>query len=371
MMKNIKANMQKISRNALTFIQKTHWVHFVLLGLVFVILNILRKYGLVQTSMMSNMANLIIMSIATLGFLILLGYGGLASLGTSIFIFLGAAFARFFTQTVGLDFITSFLLVILIGVLVGSLIGFISLRISGMYLAIITLAIAEALAALFNLSFFTSFSGGSAAIKLQPIQQFLGIFKLDKINMFYIIIVVFVLILIITQNLTKSPAGRAMLAMKNSESAAQTMGVNLLKYRLFSFIISTIFAMIAGYLLIFYQTNVQLIDFNLNMSLEILAAVVIGGTGSIWGIFGGTFLIFTLKNILNQNVDFFRLRPNLLLLFNGVLMIVVVLFYPGGLSQLVKTAKYKIKAWYTEFVKKRKAKKLLTTTEEAKQDEVI
>jgi len=73
---------------------------------------------------------------------------------------------------------------------------------------------------------------------------------------------------------------------------------------------------------------------SLGLSLSILAAVIVGGSKSIWGVFAGTFVIFGVDSLILQNIPFFNKYPGSSMLFNGILIIVIVMFYPGGLSRL-------------------------------------
>ncbi|MDY0214451.1 MAG: branched-chain amino acid ABC transporter permease [Bacilli bacterium] len=333
------------------FVKKNAYAHFIAFGLLLVIVNLLR--GIVFNNFFVNTIGLfLIFSIAVLGFYVLLGYGGLASLGTSSFIGLGAFLARYFVHIWNLPFIIALVLVVIIGIILGVAVGFISLRIEGMYLAIITLVIGELLVAAFRLSALFPLTGNFEGVSIPRKSILFGAIPLTTENMFLVVVVFFVAIMALVYNLTKSPVGRAMLSMKNSESAAQTMGVNLLKYRILAFVVASILAMVAGFLYMFNQRFAILSEWNLNMSLNVLAAVVIGGTASIWGIVGGGFLIFGINAFL-KNIELFVKYPSLTLIFNGLLMILVVLFYPGGLSQLYFKTKYRV----TVFLKARKAKK--------------
>lgn len=326
-----------------SFVKKNAYLHFILFGVLLVIVNLMR--GIAFNNFFVNMIGLfLIYTIAVLGFYVLLGYGGLASLGTSAFIGLGAFLARYFTHVWNLPLIIGLLLVVLVAIILGVLVGFISLRIEGMYLAIITLVIAELLVALFKISALEPLTGNFNGVTIPRKSILFGLIELNTNNMFVFIVVFFVVIMMLVYNLTKSPVGRAMLSMKNSESAAQSMGVNLLKYRILAFVIATVLAMISGYLYIFNIRFAIVSEWNLNLSLNVLAAVVIGGTASIWGIVGGGFLIFGINAFL-KNIDLFNKYPSLTLIFNGLLMIVVVLFYPGGLSQLYFKTKYRLATW--------------------------
>lgn len=343
--------MKKVLERLKTLFQKNVYVHFIIFGLAMLLINLLRG-GLFNTYFVNTIGLFLIFTIAVLGFYVLLGYGGLASLGTSAFIGLGAFLARHFVVVWNIPFIVALLLVIIVGIIFGVVVGFISLRIEGMYLAIITLVIAELLVALFSLPSLKGLTGNFDGVDVPQLSIFFKLIPLTTETMFVIVTIFFVVILTLVYNLTKSPVGRAMLSMKNSESAAQSMGVNLLKYRILAFVVATVLAMIAGFLYVFNQRFAIMTEWNLNMSLNILAAVIVGGIGSIWGIIGGGFLIFGINAFL-KNITLFNTYPSLTLIFNGLLMILVVLFYPGGLSQLF----VQLKLFMARMKKKIKEKK--------------
>jgi branched-chain amino acid transport system permease protein len=177
--------------------------------------------------------------------------------------------------------------------------------------------------------------------------MFFGIdgFEMETEFLFYILVAVMFLLMVIIHNLMNSPTGRAMLAMKNSTSAAQAFGISLMKYRLLAFMISIVYASVAGVLYmvyIRYASSSMGTLFTLSTSLNILGAVIIGGTKSIWGTMGGVFIIYGLNQMFLQDIELFRKNPTLITLFCGILVIVVVMFYPGGLTQLVLELKTKI-----------------------------
>lgn len=323
---------------------------FIALGIILVLIQVfaLPQIRFINASTARGFGNFMINIIIVLGYFLLLGYAGLASLGTAGFVGLGTYITGFLLSTVGLPPILVLIITILIGVILGLVVGFISLRIEGMYLAIITLGLAEILTVIFKNA--TAFTGGVSGLNIYttPV-KLLGFINLNRENTYFLIAVVTVGLLFLTYNLTKSPAGRAMLSMKNSESAAQTMGVSSLKYRLFAFIVATVFAMIAGYLYMLYYRYSEPTKWNLNLSLNVLAAVVIGGTGSIWGILIGTYFVFSLNDTLLVEIPFFRDNPSAFIFLTGALMILVVMFYPGGVSQLLILLQYKIPKKWKEF----------------------
>ena len=169
---------------------------------------------------------------------------------------------------------------------------------------------------------------------------------MDITDKFTLITIVFVILMWLTNNLINSPTGRAMLTMKNSTSAAQAMGISLMKYRLMAFIISTVYAAIGGVLYIMLTTAVSTSSstfLSLTMSLNILGAVIVGGARSLWGTSVGVLLIFGIQSIFLINVPFFVEHPEYMGFASGILLVVVVMFYPGGLYQLFHELRGKTK----------------------------
>jgi len=283
-----------------------------------------------------------IIAIVVLGFFILLGYAGLASLGTAGFIGLGTYLTGFMIQNLQIPVLLTLLVVLMVAVILGLVVGFISLRIEGLYLAIVTLALSEALVAFFRNPI--PLTNGVSGFSLMQPTMFFGMLPLTREVVYFIIVIFFFIALWLTNNLTFSPLGRAMLAMKNSESAAQSMGISLLKFRLIAFIFSTILSMMAGFLYMLYYRYSSPPSWSLALSLNVLAAVVIGGTKSIWGLLLGVFFIFGLNDLVLSNIRFFIDNPGVVIFVNGFLMIGIVLFYPGGISQLIMQTQYRLKA---------------------------
>lgn len=325
------------------FLKANTLIKFVLLGAILMIVQVLNIVDVATINFTRSVGFFMIASVMVLGFYVLLGYAGLASLGTAGFVGLGTYVTGYFLKYLHFPTLAVLAIVILIGILLGLVVGFISLRVEGMYLAIVTLGLSEILIVIFkNWMSFTEGVSGFQLYTTTPTLLF-GLIRLTRENVFFLIAIIFILLLILTYNLIKSPVGRAMLAMKNSESAAQSMGVSLLKYRLLAFVIATVYAMIAGFLYMLYYKYSAPAIWNLNLSLNVLAAVVIGGTQSIWGILLGTFVILSLNDAVFSQIPFFQQNPGIIIFINGLLMILVVMYYPGGISQLMFNLKYWIR----------------------------
>lgn len=321
--------LKKISRHP--------YFAFILLGVILISFQLLESVGVLKVSFVRGFGRIMIYSIVGLGFSILLGYSGLASLGTAGFIGVGSYTMSFlFLKSIPLGIII--VIAILIAIIIGGLVGIVSLRIEGMYLAIITLAISSLLVELFGS--FENITGGHGGIQI-AFKIFGMRFKHREV--YYILVASLVLFSIITLNIISSYVGRAMLTMKNSTSAAQSMGISLLKYRLISFIIATIFAVLAGVLNMMYYQSAEPAMWTLTLSLNILAAVIVGGSKSIWGIFLGMFIIFGLDIIVLSNIKFFVENPAFQMVLNGALIIIIIMVLPEGLISLINKYYLKLK----------------------------
>ncbi len=294
-------------------------------------------------SWLSAFASTFSYAIAAVGFCLLMGYSGLASLGTGGFIGIGTYSVHYIMNESGMMFTDAVLVSILVAVVIGAIVGFISLRIEGIYLVILTLGLSEILRNLYMVL------EDKISVGFNPI--IFG-FSITRQLSLYVVVIVLSIIMIITSNLINSPTGRAMLAMKNSTAAAQAMGISLMKYRLFAFIICTVYASISGTMLMLVVRNAMASQatgfYALITSLNILAAVIIGGYKSIWGAVFGSFVMYGLQTVVLNNIKFLAENPVIITFVSGILVIVVVMFYPGGLAQLLVELKSKIKVIYNK-----------------------
>ena len=254
-----------------------------------------------------------------------------------------------------LPFILAIIISLVIAIVVGALFGFVSLRIEGMYLAIVTLGLSEIMIELFKN--FDRFTGGVSGTTFTGLSLF-GI-SLNSSQTFYILIIAVILAMIFTYNLINSPTGRALLSIKNSDSAAQAMGISVIKYRLIAFMVSSVYAVIGG---LFYMSYVRFSmgsTWGLAVSLNILAAVVVGGAKSIWGVLIGTFVIFGLDMMVFKSIPILSNSryANFSFIISGILIIVVIMYYPSGLVGLFNKLKYKISTKYKQLTTKKEVRK--------------
>ncbi|MBN2605219.1 MAG: branched-chain amino acid ABC transporter permease [Bacilli bacterium] len=337
-------------------IAKHPFFPILVLGFFLILLQVIGSTGLIRPSLLNFISPVLIRFMVALGFMLLLGYAGLASLGTAGFMGLGSYLIGYLYQTMGMPSELAFLIGIATALVLGVLVGFISLRVEGMYLAIVTLGLGEILKNFFVNSPLT---GASNGMRLFDGIKILGIFSSTSQvynPVYYLIVILMILSMVWILNIINSPTGRAMLSIKNSTSAAQAMGISIMKYRLSAFLMATLFAVTAGMLQMIRTTTSYPNSWGIDLSLNVLAAVVIGGTKNIWGVLIGTFIVFGLKDIVLSRIPFFQTYNNAHLMFSGILIIVVVMFYPGGvvklfsdLLKIIKNVSKKISASWKEY----------------------
>lgn len=317
-------------------ILKNSYLRFILFGIVVSLLPVLVNAGLIKTSWIGILGGTIIYTIAALGLNILLGYSGLISLGTAGFMGLGAYISAYVTEDMGMPWECGILAAIIIPVIFGILIGLASLRMEGLYLGIVTLCVSEVLRKTFDeLEPVTGGFSGKGA----DFPTLLGTFELNQKQTYVLLVVIMVLLMMLTYNLTNGQLGRAMHAMRGSQVAAQAMGVSLLKYRLIAFALATAYASLAGALYVHFIKFVYPSTWTLPVSLNIMAIIVIGGLRSIYGTFIGAIIVYALPDLLLKNIPVIGDINGLSYVFSGVLIILVILFYPGGVVNIFSDIK--------------------------------
>ena len=280
-----------------------NYVNYALIGVFTVIFTILSLCGILKTSTAYLLEEIAIKIILAISLSLVVGFLGELSLGHAGFMcvgaYLGGKIAAILVSPLGNGFLTLIIALLVGGAcagVCGFLIGLPALRLRGDYLAITTLAFGEIVRTLFQNTSEASF-GGPIGL---PTPRFDG-------KYFYIICFAVVLIsLFIIQNLIRSKHGRAIKAIRDNEIAARATGINITRYKLLGFVLSAVFAGIAGVLYSYTKFNVSSQIFDYNYSIEILVIVVLGGMGSINGSIisavAVTFLNRYLANVLTGNL---------------------------------------------------------------------
>jgi branched-chain amino acid transport system permease protein len=312
---------------------------YLLFGLLLLLIPALVKMGVIKYSFLTIIASILIYAIVALGVNLLVGYSGLVSLGTAGFMGMGTYLAAYFTSDLNLPFEISLVISVAVPMIIGVLTGLVSLRIEGYYLAIATLAISEILRKVF-VEFDVVTNGFSGKDADYP--KLLGTFELNRDSTFMLIVVILVAVMFITHNFINSYTGRALSTMRGSEAAAQAMGINIYRYRLLSFAVAVGYAALGGVLYIHFIKYTYPNAWTLLFSLNMLAVIIIGGVRSIPGTILGSFIVFGVPDLILKNLPVIGEIDGLAYVFNGVLIIIVILLYPAGLIQFWHNLKMKI-----------------------------
>ena len=240
-----------------------------------------------------NMAG--IYMILTVGLDLLSGFTGLMSLGHAAFLAIGAYTSAILVDQAGLPFELSLIITPIIVGLFGFVIGFPALRIEGMYLGLTTLGFGFIVKRL--IIAFRDWTGGSAGLHVSKASIF-GFTANNDWDNYFMIYTFSILAIIVSRRIIKSKLGRAFMAIRDSEQAAQASGINLAKYKMLSFFISGMFAGFAGVL--FAHTNhfISTDHFDILLSIFFIVMVLVGGMGSIYGAVLGTLFIVLMENLL-------------------------------------------------------------------------
>jgi len=217
----------------------------------------------------------------------LVGYTGLVSLGHAAFLGIGA-YAHAYFLGLGVPWVASVALAVVITAASGFVVGLPALRMTGIYLAIATLAFATIIQEVF--SRWESVTHGFAGMPVAPPEIF-GVSFADARPFYYLCLFFLVLALWLTRNLLRSPTGRAWIAIRDSEIAAQSMGVNLAIYKSMAFAYSAALMGLAGALFAHKIAYLAPDIFTILLSIQFLLLVIVGGLGSLHGaVFGAIFV---------------------------------------------------------------------------------
>ncbi|PRR82155.1 branched-chain amino acid ABC transporter permease [Clostridium vincentii] len=241
---------------------------------------------------------------------LIVGFTGQLCLGHAGFMSIGAYVSAVITQKAGLPFIVSIIMGAIVACLFAALIGYPTLKLTGDYFAITTLAFCEIIRIiLMNIDFV----GGARGFTGIPI----------KTN-FTVAFLFAVIVIIIIYNIIHSSQGRAMLSIRENEIAAESMGINAFKYKMMAFIIAAFFAGLAGGLYAHYMGYIQPSSFDFNKSIDFLTFVVFGGMGSLSGSIIATIILTFLPELLRGMAEY-------RMLIYPLALILLMIFRPQGL----------------------------------------
>jgi len=270
-------------------------------------------------------------SVATVGLMLLTGYTGQVSMGHAAFFGIGA-FTSAILSSKGVPFVLALPAAGLLAGFVGIFIGLPALRLSGLYLAIATMGFGFIVEEI--LVRWESVTHGNMGMMVDPPSIGPLLFE-SETSYFYLTIIVLILTILAARNILRSPTGRAMIAIRDSEVAAQAMGISMAKYKTTAFAISAFFTGVAGSLYAHKLTFINPESFTIFVSIEFLAMIIVGGLGSIHGaVFGAAFIIF-LPQLIIMTKDYMPKyladQTGLDPVLYGLMIILFILFEPLGI----------------------------------------
>ncbi len=240
-----------------------------------------------------------IYGIGALGLNILVGFTGQISLGHAAFFGFGAFTSAYLSSKFAVPVALSIPLAGIVTGLLGVIVGLPAARLKGLYLAIATLASQFVLQDFFSRAQW--FTGGAAGASAEPYRLF-GLSLSGDQKYLYVVLFHVVVMYVFAANLMRTRDGRAMVAVRDHYLSAEIMGVNLTYYRILAFGISSLYAGVAGALMAHYTSFVSSEAFDLLLSVNFLAMVIIGGLGSVMGSLMGTVFIMVLPEVMQAAV---------------------------------------------------------------------
>ncbi len=304
-----------------------------------------------DTFYLGEFSLLYIYAIAGIGLMLLVGYTGLVSLGHAAFLAIGA-YAHAILMSYGVPFPVSLALASLLSALTGAIVGLPAMRMTGIYLAIATLAFAFIVEHIIAHS--EPLTGGFRGMAV-PRPVVLGFDLGGAVPFYFLCLAILVVGLIAALNLLRSPTGRAMISIRDSEVSAQCIGVDLARTKSIAFAISAGFTGLAGGLFAHRAGYMSPDTFTILTSIQLLLMVVVGGLGSLHGVILGAIFIV----LLPQGISILRdwlppaigqlpgLEPGLF----GLILVLFLIYEPLGIYGRWR----KIRDFFEEFPLYRKA----------------
>lgn len=327
---------------SLNRIKWKHYINYAVIAALTVVFALLSFSGALKSSDVYLLEKIAIAIMLAVSLSMVVGFLGELSLGHAGFMcvgaYLGGKTAVILEPILGEypTLLVSLIVGGLVAALFGVIIGLPALRLRGDYLAIVTLAFGEIVRSVFMNSSDESF-GGSLGLNTP---------RFDKNTLFVVALILVLLCLAVTQNLIRSKHGRAITSIRDNEIAARATGINVTKYKLIVFTVSSFFAGIAGVLYSYSNFTVQSTKFSYTYSIEILVMVVLGGMGNINGSTIAatliTFLDVKLQTILTGNLAVLQD------LFYALILIILVI-YNNAPSLKGFREKYNFKSLFERF----------------------
>ncbi|MDY6880907.1 MAG: branched-chain amino acid ABC transporter permease [Desulfatiglans sp.] len=283
------------------------------------------------------------------GINILTGFTGQISLGHGAFIGIGAYTAGVFSTKLGFSVWVVLPAAGCASALIGVMVGVPSLRIKGFYLAMATLALQFLMEYLFME--LRPITGGSEGLYLERPSIFGLVLDTDR-QFYFLGATIAILATLGARNLLRTRVGRAFISIRDRDIAAELIGVDIFKYKIMSFAISSFYAGVAGALLAYYITVINPQSFSIHLSIDYLAMIIIGGLGSVLGAIYGAIFIVLFPEFLKIWIEFAaqylpidEVFPAIREILFGFIIVFFLIFEPEGLAKIWWNIKAYWKLW--------------------------
>ena len=274
--------------------------------------------------------------IMTQGLNIIQGFTGYVSIAQAAFFGVGAYGSALISIKFGLSsWITVPLAIVITGIF-AILIGFPALKTKGHYFAIVTMSFCMIVWVV--MVSWMDFTGGEAGLTGIPkMTSFLGLDFSNKVVFYYFVLFVVILTIVFIYRFINSKIGRALITIRENEQLAQAIGIPIFKYKMLAFVLSAMFAGLAGGIYAHYSSFINPTPFTVDYSLNAILAVIIGGSGTIVGPIIGSFIMIFLP-------EYLRVVEEYRLIIYGVILILLMIYMPKGIVSIFKNLfqKYKV-----------------------------
>lgn len=266
--------------------------------------------------------NMMVAGIAAIGLTLAIGSAGQLALGQAGFMAIGAYGTAYLMLGRGWGFLLAFVVSVALCLVVGTAVGYIALRLKGNYLAMATLAVGSAIYALLRLPGPLGGANGYAPV---PFPTIFGQTLIEPIQQYYLVAVVLVLVLVGVRVLQVSRTGRELVALRDDEVAARTVGVNVTARKVQVFAIASAIGGVAGAVNAPLQTAIDPTLFSTAVSLQLFVMVIIGGLGNIYGaVLGAGLVTWIVQAIPNSG--------SAALTVLGLVVVLFMAFLPQGIA---------------------------------------
>lgn len=302
-----------------------------------------------------SIINLVLIAVVgALGLNILVGNTGQISVGHAAFMSVGAYTAANLAVRLGLPFWITLPAGGLMAALIGALVGIPSLRIKGLYLAIATLASQLIIEWVINHT--PAISGGVQASIQVPRPVVFGYDVRTQGQLYFFLLFFAVIAIVGAINIVRSRIGRAFIAIRDQDIAAEIIGINIFRYKLIAFAISSFYAGVCGVLYTYYFGIANYEAFQIVVSVDYLAMIIIGGLGSVLGSILGAIFVTMLPIAIRLFVEAFgshiwetgalsAVAASMRLIIFGFLIILFLVVEPEGLNRLWRNIRNYFRVW--------------------------